>query len=333
MLSYGWEVFIMRLILPAILSALILGPGGTAASAEPYPMGPIRIVAPGPAGSPRDIRARWVAEKLGSALGRTMVVDNRPGAGGNVGMEFAAKSAPDGRTLVVVDVGTMAQNPHLFDRTGYDALRDFIPVIELVESPLMLAVPASFPIQSVADLVELSRQKPGQLSFGSSGIGTPPHLAGELFKRAANIDVVHVPYKGASPALLDLVAGRIAFTIDNPALQMPQVQAGKLRALAVTGARRIDIASMVPTLAEAGFPDYRYTPWMGVAVPAGTPLKLVKLLNAALASALREPDSQSWFRSQGGDIVADSPEAFAAKVRLEHQRLGEVIRLAGIRAE
>lgn len=303
------------------------------AQAQPYPSGPIRIIAPGPPGSPRDIRARWVAEKLTPALGQTVIVENRPGAGGNIGMEAAARSAPDGRTLVIVDVGTLAQNPHLYDRTGYNALTDFVPVIRLVDSPLLLAVYSELPVHTVDDLVRLARERPGQLSFGSSGIGTPPHLAGELFNKLAKIDVVHVPYKGASPALTDLMAGRIAYTIDNPALQLPQVAAGKIRALAITSTKRIDAAPNVPTLVESGFPEYDYTPWMGVAVPAGTPKEIVHRLNDALSYALREPGAQSWFKGQGATIIADTPEDFAQIVRSEYARWEKIIREARIKAE
>jgi tripartite-type tricarboxylate transporter receptor subunit TctC len=303
------------------------------AASETYPLGPIRIIAPGPPGSPRDIRARWAADKLGHALGQVVIVDNRPGAGGNIGMEAAAKSAPDGRTLVIADIGTLAQNPHLYDRTGYNALADFVPVIRLVESPLLLAVSNELPVHSVDDLVRLARQKPGQLSFGSAGIGTPPHLAAELFNRVANIDVVHVPYKGSPPALNDLVAGRIAYVIDNIGLLLPQVTPGKIRALAITGTKRIDAAPNVPTLAEAGFPDYEYTAWMGIAVPAGTPKEIVNRLNAELSRALREPSAQSWFEAQGATIVADTPEVFAETVRFEYARWEKIIREAHIKAE
>ncbi len=317
----------------SLVGMLHVAPAVAQSSPSVYPSGPVRIIAPGPPGSPRDIRARWTAEKLTAALGQPVIVENRPGAGGNIGMEAAARSAPDGRTLVIVDVGTLAQNPHLHDRPGYNALTDFIPVITLVESPLVLATHAELPVRSVDDLVKLARQKPGQFSYGSSGIGTPPHLAGEQFKRMANIDVVHVPYKGASPALVDLMAGRIAYTIDNPGLQLPQASAGKIRALAVTGSKRIEIAPEVPTLAESGFPEYEYTPWMGLAAPAGTPRKIVDRLNADLARALSEPGVRDWFKSQGAAVVADTPDVFAKRVRDDYARWGKIIRAAGIKAE
>lgn len=303
------------------------------AQSQQYPPGTIRVIAPGPPGSPRDIRARWVAEQLTSALNQPVMVDNRAGAGGNIGMEAAAKSAPDGRTLVIVDTGTLAMNPHLYDRTGYDALSDFVPVVRLVDAPLMLAVRADLAVRSVADLVRLAQDKPGQLSYGSPGVGTPPHLAGELFKRTANIDVAHVPYKGASPALTDLMAGRIDYMIDNVGLLAQQVAAGKIRALAITSPKRVAAAPDVPTMAEAGLPGYEFTAWMGVAAPAGTPTAIVQRLNAELVRALRSPAGQAWFESQGGEVVADSPDAFARAVQSEHARWRQVIQEARIKAE
>jgi tripartite-type tricarboxylate transporter receptor subunit TctC len=317
----------------ALLLALVGVSLMPAAHSQQYPSGTIRIIAPGPPASPRDIRARWVAEQLTSALGQPIIVDNRAGAGGNIGMEAAAKSAPDGRTLVIVDTGTLTMNPHLYDRTGYDALSDFVPVVRLVDAPLMLAVRADLPVRSVADLIRLAKEKPGQLSYGSPGIGTPPHLAAELFKRTAQIDVVHVPYKGFSPALTDLMAGRIDYMTDNVGLLTQQVAAGKIRALAITAPKRLAAAPDVPTMAEAGMPGYEFTSWMGVAVPAGTPAAIVQRLNAELVRALRTPAAQTWFEAQGGEVVADSPDVFAQAVRSEHARWREVIQDARIKAE
>ena len=319
----------MGLMVVYLLAYVLAAP----AAAQRYPSGPVRLIAPGPPGSPRDLRARWVAEKLAPALGQPVVVDNRAGAGGNIGMEAAAKSPADGHTLVIVDLGTLAQNPYLFARTGYDALADFAPITRLVDSVLMLAVHAQLPARSVAELIRLAKEKPGQYAYGSSGVGTPPHMAGELFKKMAGVDVVHVPYKGASPALMDLVGGRIAYTIDNVALQWPQVKAGKIRALAVTGLQRLAVAPEVPTLAESGLAGYAYSAWMGVAAPAATPKDIVSRLNTELVRALRTTEAREWFAAQGGEVIGDSPETFAAVVRAEHARWGAIIREAGIKAE
>jgi tripartite-type tricarboxylate transporter receptor subunit TctC len=316
-----------------LVTLLLVCASALPAAAQDYPSGPIRIIAPSPPGSPRDIRARWVAERLATALGQPVIVENKAGAGGNIGMQAAAKSPADGHTLVIVDTGTLAQNPHLYQRTGYDALADFIPVTRLVDATLMMAVHPDVPARSVAELIQLAREKPGKLSYGSSGIGTPPHLAGELFRIMAGIEVVHVPYKGAAPALADLLGGRITYTIDSPSMQIQPVNAGKLRALAVTGASRSAVAPDVPTFIESGLAGYEYRSWMGIAVPAGTPKAIVTRLNQELVRVLRQPDAKAWFAAQGGDVVGDEPEAFAAVVRADHARWGKVIREAGIAAE
>ena len=303
------------------------------ASAQDYPTGPIRIIAPGPAASPRDLRARWMAEQLTAALGRPVIVDNKPGAGGNIGMEAAAKSAPDGRTLVIVDNGTLAQNPHLYDRPGYNALTDFTPVICLGEGGLLMAVPAASPVRKVSDLVALAKASPGKLVYGSAGIATPPHFAGELFRRAAGIDVLHVPYKGSPPVVQDLVAGRLDYDIDSISLVGPLVATGKLRAIAVTGPTRAEVLPDVPTFAEAGLPDVTYVGWMGLAAPAGTPASLIERLNQELARALATESAKAWFRNQGVTVLGGTSSEFAKRVKADHERCGEVIRATGIRAE
>jgi tripartite-type tricarboxylate transporter receptor subunit TctC len=312
--------------------AMLLVFAAGSALGQGYPAKPIKLVAPAPPGSPVDIRARWVAEKLAPALGQPVIVDNKAGAGGNIGTEMAAYSAPDGYTLVIVHPGTMAVNPHLYARR-YDPVRDFAPITRLFDSVLMLAVNPSVPAHSVAELIKLAKERPGQLSYGSSGIGTPPHMAAELFRRLAHIDVQHVPYKGASPALTDLVAGRVAFTIDSLTMQMPQVKLGKLRALATTGPARVTAAPEVPTFAEAGLGDYEYLSWMGVAMPAGAPRDVVLRLNKELVRALKTPEAREWFAGQGAEVVGDTPEEFAALIRAEHARWGRIIREAGIKAE
>ena len=321
----------------ALLAPLLASPHLAAAwrdaAAQDYPAGTIRIIAPGPAGSPRDMRARWAAEQLGPALDRTVIVDNKAGAGGNIGTEAAARSAPDGRTLVIVDSGTLAQNPHIYQRPGYDARADFAPVIALTEGSPMLAVPASSTVRKVSDLVALARATPGKLSYGSAGIGTPPHLAGELFSRAAGIDVLHVPYKGAPLAIQDLVGGRLDFIIDSVALLQPLAAAGKVHAIAVSGPARLEDLSTVPTFAEQGLPGATYVVWIGLAVPTGTPAPLVERLNRALSDALATEKAKAWFRSQGTTVVGGTPADFAKRIDADYKRWGDVIRAAGIKAE
>lgn len=304
-----------------------------ATAVQSYPTQPVKLIAPAPPGSPVDIRARWVADRLAAALGLPVIVENRAGAGGNVGAEAAAKSSADGHTLVVVHQGILAVNPHLYARTGFDPLKDFAPITRLVDTVLVLAVPRESQLRSVADLLNAARQKPGSLSFGSAGFGTPPHMAVELLRRLAAIEVVHVPYKGATPALTDLLAGRLAFSIDSAALLVPQAKAGKVRLLAVTGRERLPILPDIPTLAESGLPGYQYGAWMGVLAPAGTPDAVVRRLNAELVRAVRSPEGRAWLESQGGVAIGDSSEEFAEYIREEHARWGRLIRQAGIRAE
>ena len=316
-----------------ILAASLLVLRQGSARAEDYPSGPIRVIAPGPAGSPRDLRARWIAEQLGPSLERPVIVDNKPGAGGNIGMEAAARSAADGRTLVVVDVGTLAQNPHIYGRPGYDPLSDFAPIILLVEAPLLLAVPISSPVQTVSDLVSMARSAPGKLSFGSPGIGTPPHLAAELLNGAAGLQVLHVPYKGAALAIQDLMAGRLDYVIDSVALLQPLAKAGKVRAIALTGESGLDGLPGVPTFAAAGWPQVVYQSWTGLAAPAGTPKALVARLNHELSRVLATDAAKAWFRGEGAAIVGGSPSQFAQRIESDYQRWQAIIRRAGIKAE
>ena len=304
----------------------------TSAFAQGYPAKPIRLIAGAP-GSVSDIRARWVSERLNAALGRPIVVDNRGGAGGNIGMEVAAKSPKDGYTLVIVHQGTLALNPHIYARLGYDPIADFAPITRFVVGPLMLAVHPGMPARSVGELIALAKKKPGQFSYGSPGVGTPPHLAAELFKRMAKIEATHVPYKGGAAALLDLAGGRVTYTIDGLALQGPHVKTGKIRALAVTGTKRVASFPDVPTVAESGLPQYEFLGWMGLAAPAGTPREIVAQLNIVMAKILSSPEARDWFAEQGGEPFADTPEEFAAFIKSEHARWGPIIRDAGIKAE
>lgn len=255
------------------------------------------------------------------------------GAGGNIGAEVAAKSPKDGYTLVLVHQGTLALNPHLYSRLGYDPITDFAPITRLVVSPLLLAVHPDVPAKSAADLVELARKKPGQLNYGSPGSGTPPHMAGELFRRMANIDVTHVPYKGGTAALMDLMGGRIAYTFDALVLQAPHVKSGKIRGLAVTGNKRVAALPEIPTVAESGVPGYEYWGWMGMAAPAGTPRTIVARLNSEIVKILRTPEAREWFAEQGGEPVGDTPEEFAAYIKSEHARWGPIVREAKIKAD
>jgi tripartite-type tricarboxylate transporter receptor subunit TctC len=305
----------------------------TSACPQAYPVKPIRLIVTAAPGSVSDIRGRWVSERLNAALGKPIVVDNRSGAGGNIGMEVAAKSPKDGYTLVIVHQGTLALNPHIYARPGYDPIADFAPITRFVVGPLLLAVHPGMAAKTTGELIELVKKKPGQFSYGSPGIGTPPHLAAELFKRMAKIDAMHVPYKGGAAALLDLVGGRVNYTFDGLVLQAPHVKAGKIRALAVTGTKRVPMLPEVPTVAESGLPQYEYLSWMGLAAPAGTPREIVAQLNAVMAKILKTPEARDWFVEQGGEPIADTPEEFAGFISREHARWGPIIRDAGIRPD
>ena len=304
-----------------------------AAAAETYPSKPIRIVVTATAGGPPDVVARWLAERLGPALGVAIVVEDRPGAGGNVAMQAAARSAPDGYTLVVAGQGPFALNPHMYASTGYDAIADFAPITQIEHGALLLAVNPQVPVRSVKELIALANQKPGELNFGSPGAGTPPHLAGELFNRSANVKVVHVPYAGAPGAMLDLIAGRLTFTFGTINVQLPQVNAGNIRALAVTSPARLEVLPDIPTVAESGLPGFEYSGWLGIAAPAGTPVPIVERLQREIAAILQTDEARRYFASYGREPVASTPAAFAAFIRAEHAKWGRVIRASNIKAE
>lgn len=322
----------MRLIKAAVAALLALNIAQVC-YAETYPSKPIRLIVPAAPASPPDMRARWLAERLRSALGQTLIVDNRAGAAGNIGMQAAAGSAADGYTLVLVHQGTLALNPHFYPDLPYDPIKDFAPIARLGVSPLLLAVHPDVRAHSVAELIKLAREKPGQLSFGSAGVGTPPHMAGELFRRAAGIDVLHVPYKSAPPQLTDLIGGRLTYAFNAIAGQMAQVRAGKLRVLGVTSAKRLAALPDVPTVAESGLPDYEFWSWMGICAPAGTPHGIVTRLNGEIGKILKTQAARDWFAEQGSEVEPDSPDEFAAFIKAEHARWGKTIRAAAIKPE
>ena len=299
-----------------------------------WPAKPLRIIVPGGTGGLVDMRARWLVPRLALALGQSVVVENKAGAGGNIGTEMGARSAPDGYTLVIIHQGTMAVNPHLYARVGFDPLVDFIALTRIGgASPLVLAVAADSPAKDLNDLLRMAREKPGRLSFGSPGIGTPPHMAAELFKRLAGVDAIHVPYKGGGQAANDLIAGHVNWTFDGSTVQLPLIKAGRTRALAVTSSGRVAGLPDVPTLAEAGVPGYEFTSWSGIAVPAGTPPPIVARLHAEISKILGSAEAREYFASLGLSAGADSMDAFAAQIRAEHAKWGDIIRQTGMRAE
>jgi tripartite-type tricarboxylate transporter receptor subunit TctC len=252
-----------RSILTAV-AGMLLGMSGAAAS-DAYPSKPVTLVITGTAGGPPDIVGRWLADKLSPRLGQPIVVVNRPGAGGNLAMRTVAASTPDGYTLVIAGQGPFALNPHMYDNIGFDPLTDFAPITQIEGGPLILAAHPDVPVRSVADLIKLARQRPGKLNYGSPGTGTPPHMASELFRQAADIDVVRIPYPGPPAAMVDLMGGRLTYTFGAMNFQMPQVKAGKIKAIGISSLRRSDAAPDIPTIAESGLPGFEYSGWLGIA--------------------------------------------------------------------
>jgi tripartite-type tricarboxylate transporter receptor subunit TctC len=302
------------------------------ASAQEYPIKPIRLIVPFAPGGPTDIMSRAISERITSRLGQQLVIDNRAGAGGSIGSEIAAHSAPDGYTMLLGHIGTHAINVSLYTRTGYDPVKDFAPITMIATLPLGLWVNASVPAGSVKELVALAKAKPGSLNFGSAGSGGPTHMAGEMLKAMAHVDIVHVPYKGNAASLTDLVAGRVQMMFSNLLTASPHARAGKLRGLAVTSARRSPQAPELPTVAESGVPGYDLTPWYGVLFPAGTPRAIVMRLNREIGGILTAPEMADRFRAQGIDLVTSTPEAFAALIKSEIPKWRKVVKDSGATA-
>ena len=304
------------------------------ASAQAYPTRTVRLVVPYTAGGSSDFVARTMAQKMSEGLGQTVAVDNRPGVAGIPGTEIVAKSAPDGYTLALVGMTTHAANPALYRSLPYDAQKDFAPVGNAVVSPLVLVVNPEVPAKNVQELIAFAKANPGKVNFGSAGVGNTLHLAGELFKQRAGIDIVHVPYKGASAALNDLLGGRVQMMIDLVQTPLAQIQAGKLRALGSTGTQRLALLPDVPTIAESGLPGFQFATWIGIAAPAGTPKPVVDRLHAEMAKALAMPDVKASFAKQGMEVAPSaSPEAYGAHMRAEQERLAALIKSAGIQPE
>ena len=303
-----------------------------AARVADWPSKPMRLIAGGVAGI-SDIRARWLAPRLSQALGQPVVVENIPAAGGNVSAAETARSAPDGHTLLLYHQGIAAINPHLYDRPGYDPLRDLTAVTRFGHGSLLLTVPAESPVRTVGDLVEMSRSQPGKLNFGSPGNGTPPHLASELFMRTAGVQATHVPYRGGGAMMTALLGGQLTWAIEGLTGQLPHVRSGALRAIAVTASRRAPQLPELPTIAEGGVQGYEYEGWTGLAVAAGTPAAIVQRLYAEVARIAETPHARDWFTSTGAEAGILAPAEMAEFVQREHARLGRLIREIGLRAE
>ena len=322
----------MTIVCRACMALLVLIIA-TAASAQSYPDKSVRMVVPFAAGAgSNDIMARLVAQKLSDALGQQFVVDNRPGASGIIGTDIVAKAPPDGYTVLMMSL-TFTVNPSLFSKLPYDTVRDLIPVTMVASAPLMLVVHPSVPAKSVTEFIAYAKANPGKLNFGSGGPGTTPHLAGEMIKTVAGIQVTHIPYKGGAPALTDLVAGQIQLMCENIPGTLPFAKAGKLRALAVTDLKRSPLLPELPTLDEAGLKGYQIVGWNGLFVPAGTPQPIVNRLNAEVVKALALPDVKDRLATLGADAVGDTPQHFAVFIKAEIPKWAKVVKDAGLKIE
>ena len=303
------------------------------ASAQTYPVKPIRIVVPFPPGGATDILARDVAQKLTEAWGQQVIVDNRPGAGGNIGSELVAHSAPDGYTLEMGTVGTHAINASLYAKMPYDHVKDFAPVILVAGVPNVLVVNNAVPANSVAELIAYAKANPGKLNFASSGNGTSIHLSGELFKVMAGVQMTHIPYKGSAPALQDLLGGQVQLMFDNLPPSLPQIKAGKVRALAVTSLTRAPALPDVPTVAESGLPGFEASSWFGILAPAGTPPAIVAKLNAEIAKWLATPEAKEKLAKQGANAAGGTPEDFAKHIAAETAKWAKVVKDSGAKID
>lgn len=303
------------------------------AAAQPYPSKPLRLVVGFPPGGVVDIVARVVAEPLGQRLGQPVIVENRAGAAGTVAAEAVARSPADGYTLLLGTTGTLASAPSLYPGLSYDPLKSFAPIGQLTTAPFVVVVSTASTAQSLSELIALARSRPGQLNFGSVGNGSPPHIAGEMFKVASGAELVHVPYKGLPTAVGDLLAGRIEVLFNQVAPFLPHIQAGKLRALAVADSARLSQLPGVPTAAEAGLPGYEVSIWSGLVAPAGTPKDLVARLNNEIAKVLATRAVQESLANQGFQAAGGSPEQFAALIASETTKWSHAIQLSGAKAE
>ena len=323
----------MRLFryLRTLFTVLVLSAAGFAHAA--WPDKPIRLIVPSAVGGSPDVAMRILADQLSKALGQQIIVDNRPGASGNIGMETAAKAPADGYTLVYVNVGTLAINRALFNRLPYDPDKDFSLVAQVLTTCNLLAVNPALPVQSVRELIDYAKRHPGKLTMASAGNGTTGHLGGELFKAMTGTFIVHIPYRGSGPAITDVIGGQVDLIFDNLVSITPQAKNGKVRPLGVSSLARSPVFPQVPAIAEAGVPGYETAAWGGVAVPAGTPREVVARLNAEINKALLTSALKEKFAAIGADPVGGTPEQFAALVKSETPKWAAVIKQSGAKLD
>jgi tripartite-type tricarboxylate transporter receptor subunit TctC len=313
------------------LSACLIA-ASTAADAQDYPTRPVRLVVASTPGGGTDISARMIAPKLSEYLGQQVVIENRAGATTTIGVNFVARAAPDGYTLLM-GVSSLTINPHILKNVPYDAVKDLAPVSQVVVAPNIMVSHPSLPVRSVKELIAFARARPGQLNFAAGGAGSSQHLAIELFLSMTGLKIVHVPYKGQGPALLDVMAGHVSLMMANVISALPQVKNGRIRAIGVTGLKRSAVAPDIPTIAEAGVPGYEVVQWYGVLAPAMTPRDIIAKLHAGTVRALQDPAIKERFTSDGGETVGNTPEEFAAVIRADLKKWGKVVKDAGIKLD
>jgi len=302
-------------------------------AADQYPSKPIRLIVPFPAGGSLDAVARAIGQKLTDAWGQPVIIDNRPGAGGNIGADLVAKSAPDGYTMLEGALSTHAVNVSLYAKMPYDPIKDFVPITLVAVTPNVLVVNPSLPVNSAKEFIAYAKANSGKLAFGSGSNGSAGHLAGELFKVDTGVDIVHVPYKGGAPATQALLAGDTQFMFDNLANAMPQVKAGRLKALAVTTAQRSKLAPELPTMAEAGLQGFDISTWFGLFAPAGTPADIIAKWNAEVAKILNSPEMREKLVAQGAEPAPTTPEQFAAFVKSEIVKYAKIVKASGAKVD
>jgi tripartite-type tricarboxylate transporter receptor subunit TctC len=323
----------MQKLLNCTVAGVLAIAAVTAAAADaPYPNKVVRMILPFPPGGPTDILGRVVGQKLTEHLGQPVVIDNRPGAGGNVGTEYASKQAPDGYTLALISPA-LAISPSLYKKLGYDPAKDFAPVALVAQIPNVLLIHPSVPAKTLKEFVQLARAHPGKLNFGSGGLGTGQHLAGETLNVLEKIKMVHVPYKGSNQAMLGMIGGQIDMIVIGTPPAIPQVQAGRVRALAVLAAERVPALPEVPSAKEAGFPGFQVLSWYGIVAPAGTPREIIARLNTELTKIMKSPDGRERITGAGFDPMTSTPESFAEFLQAEMARYSRVIKASGIQVD
>jgi tripartite-type tricarboxylate transporter receptor subunit TctC len=303
------------------------------ALAQDYPNKPIKLVVVTAAGGLMDVAARITADHVGKALGQRIVVENRPGVGGNIGAEAVAKADPDGYTLGLIQLGNVAINPYIYKDMAFDPLTDLVPVAPVTSSPILVVANAKVPANNLKELIALAKREPGKLSYASAGQGTVPHMAGELFKSLAGVNILHVPYRGAGPAVNDVVGGHVQLTFVGWGAVRGPVEAGQAKVLAVAQATRLKATPQFPTSAESGLPGYEFATWFGVVAPKGTPAPIIAKLAAAIHAMQDDPAVQKMLTDGGLEALKESPEQFGARIRRDHDRFRDIVKAAGLKSQ